>query len=97
MEKAKDLFGGGSKPVADASVYPSAAKVRAYLKDRRETLLAVLEGVSEEDLDKAAPDDAPEFLPTVESIFRVLAWHEGLHAGQVSVAHRSLGRPPILG
>ncbi len=93
----KDLFGQNSKPVGDLSKYPDPTEVFAYLKERRETLLGVLDGFSEQDLDKETPDDAPEFMPTMAAVLRVITWHEGLHAGQASVAHRSLGRAPVLG
>jgi hypothetical protein len=29
-------------------------------------------------------------------VFSLVAWHEGLHAGQVSVSRRSLGQPPVM-
>ena len=32
----------------------------------------------------------------VAGVFLLCAWHEGLHAGQVSVARRSLGQPPVM-
>ena len=93
----QELFGRESKPIGDVSKYPAPAEVLAYLKDRRETLLGILDSLSEQDLDKETPEDAPEFMPTLAAIFRVIVWHEGLHSGQVSVAHRSLGRSPVLG
>jgi len=102
-EKARDMpehkaqFGGGSKPVNDASKYPNPDEILKLMAERRETVLAVLDGLSEDDLAKATPDHAPEFMPTVESVFRILSWHEGLHAGQASTANRALGNPPVMG
>jgi len=102
-DKAKDfaeykaMFGGGSKPIPDASKYPDPIDVLATMQERRQVVLDVLEGLSDGDFDKSTPDGAPEFLPTVGSMFRVLIWHEGLHIGQATTAHRSLGKPPLMG
>jgi hypothetical protein len=96
-EGYKELFGGGSTPVADAAKYPSPAEILDYLKERRAALIGVLAGLSEADLSKPTPDDAPDFMPTVEAVFRIVTWHEGLHAGQASIAHRSLGKAPVMG
>lgn len=102
-DKARDpeghaeLFGRGSQPTADASRYPSADEVLAYLRERRQTLLELLAGLSDADFDKSTPDDAPDFVPTIGSLFRLLVWHEGLHAGQASIASRGLGKPSVVG
>ena len=93
----KELFGSGSSPKSDVAAYPPAAEVLDYMAERRSTLLSVLDGLSDEDLAKATPEGAPAFMPTVGSVFRILIWHEGLHAGQASIAHRSLGKSPIMG
>lgn len=95
--KAKELFGSGSKPVNDAAVYPTPAEIRKRLNDGRTRLMEVLDGLSEEDLDKPSPDGAPDFLATVESFFRLAIFHEGMHIGQATIAHRALGRAPIIG
>ncbi len=95
--EAQKLFGSGTKPVNDAAIYPSPKEVRKRLDEGRARLLSVLDGLSEADLDKPTPEGTPEFLPTVESVFKLATFHEGLHAGQATIAHRGLGRPPIMG
>ena len=91
-----EKFGMGSKPTGDPSVYPDVEEVLAYMRERREVFLAILDEMSEEDLDTPTPDGAPEILPTFGSVFQLSAWHEGFHLGQVSVAARALGFPPRL-
>ncbi|MCA9191296.1 MAG: DinB family protein [Planctomycetales bacterium] len=95
-EGYKELFGRGSQPSADAARYPNPATVVEYLNDRRSTLMQLLEGLDDRDLEKPTPPGAPDFLPTIGAVLRTLVWHEGLHAGQVSIAHRCLGKPPLL-
>ena len=90
------LFGMGSQPTSDPAAYPEAEEVLAYLRERRETLLEVLDALSEEDLAKPTPEGTPDFLPDVASVFEMAAWHEGLHAGQVTIASRGLGNRPVF-
>ncbi|MCG8584748.1 MAG: DinB family protein, partial [Pirellulales bacterium] len=91
-----ELFGMGSQPTSDASAYPSPEEALAFLRERRATLLEVLDNLSEEDLDKPTPEGTPDFLPTISSVLEMAAWHEGLHAGQVTVASRGLGNRPVF-
>ncbi len=97
MSAAQKLFGMGSKPVNDAATYPKPAEVRKNLNEARANLLALLDSLSEEDLDKPTPEGAPEFLPTVESVFRLAVFHEGIHTGQATIANRSLGHSSVIG
>jgi len=90
------LFGMGSVPSGDPAAYPAPSEVLATLRDRRQVLLDVLAGCSEADLAKPLPPGSPGFLRDTASVFETAIWHEGLHAGQVSVAHRALGNPPLF-
>jgi uncharacterized damage-inducible protein DinB len=100
-EKTKQLpdfqakFGMGSQPTNDPAVYPPPESVQATMRERRQTLLAALEEMSEEDLARKTPAGAPEFLPDVASVFELAIWHEGQHRGQLSVARRALGHKPL--
>jgi uncharacterized damage-inducible protein DinB len=102
-ERARELdgfsatFGMGSKPQPDAKHYPSIAEVLSYMRERRATLLDVLDGLSDDDLSRPTPEGAPDFLADFASVFELAVWHEGLHSGQLSVVRRSLGHEPLLG
>jgi uncharacterized damage-inducible protein DinB len=92
-----ERFSMGSQPVSDPAAYPAVEEVLTYMRERRQTLLALLDSMTDEDLHRATPEGAPDFLRDLQSIFETVAWHEGLHSGQVSVARRSLGHPPLVG
>ena len=100
-EKKKELpefqarFGMGSHPTNNPQAYPQPQSVLEMMRERRATLLSVLEGMSDDDLAKKTPDGAPDFLPDVGSVFEVAIWHEGRHSGQLSVARRALGHEPL--
>lgn len=91
----QEKFGMGSTPSANPEDYPPVAEVLDYMRERRQTLLEVLDSLSDEDIDKPTPKGAPDFLPDVGSVFELVAWHEGLHSGQVTVARRALGNTPL--
>lgn len=88
-------FGMGSQPTNDPAAYPPPASVVETMNERRQALLSVLEGMTDEDLAKKTPAGAPEFLPDVASVFELAIWHEGQHNGQLTVARRALGHKPL--
>ena len=96
MGKNNELFGMGSKPTSNPEDYPSPEEVLSTMRERRETLLQVLDGFTDEDLAKSTPQGTPEMWPDYVSLFETAVWHESLHAGQVSIARKSLGNEPLL-
>ena len=93
----KETYGRGSTPVDELSAYPSASELRTIMREQRSAFLQALENCSEEDFDKPSPEGAPEFMPNVGLIFQMVAWHEGLHTGQLTTIHRLLGHDPLRG
>ena len=95
------LFSFGSQPKPDASLYPTPKEVLSYFRDRRDVLLQVLEELSEEELRAAAPAAGERSpiagAPSLGHAFIFIAYHEGMHSGQLTVTHRALGHAPIVG
>jgi len=89
-------FGMGSQPVDNPNEYPSVETVLQYMRNRRETLLGVLDGMTEEELSKRLPAGTPDFLSTAGSVFEMAVWHEGMHSGQLTVCRRALGHKPMF-
>jgi uncharacterized damage-inducible protein DinB len=92
----KEMFGMGSKPSSNPADYPPPEEVMRVFRDRRQALLAALDSLNEADLAKA-PKGAPDFFKDFAGVFELATWHEGLHTGQISVARRALGYPPLMG
>src|SRR5688500_6492965 len=88
-------FGMGSQPTNDPAAYPGPDAVLEIMRERRRTLLEVLNGLNEDDLGRKTPAGSPEFLPDVGSVFELAIWHEGQHSGQLTVARRALGHKPL--
>ncbi len=96
----EELFWFGSQINPDRSVYPDKSEVLAYFRDRREFLLKTLDELSDEEINAAAPGpeerSAIAGAPNVGHIFLFAAFHEGIHGGQLTVAHRGLGHGPLM-
>lgn len=70
-----------------------------YLKladEQRAATLAVLDSLSDEELDRPAPESVQRIAPTVAAVFSMQPVHWLMHAGQWAVTRRKLGRPPLF-
>jgi DinB superfamily len=88
-------FGENPEAVADASVYPSFAIVRKKYAELCERNLAILESLSEEDLDqptKAPPKGREREFSTFGKSFLVVALHQSMHRAHVKDAQRAAAR-----
>lgn len=96
-----ELFWSKSQPTNDVSRYPNSEEVLAYYRERRETLLRVLDELSDAELQASAPPEGARSplagAPNMGHAFIFAAQHELMHAGQLTVAHRALGHAPLLG
>lgn len=90
-------FGGGATPTANLADYPPVEEVLAFMRERRAALSAELNAMSNAQLASKLPAGSPEFLTDFSSVFETATWHEGLHAGQLSMTRRALGHPPLMG
>jgi uncharacterized damage-inducible protein DinB len=93
----RERFGPGSQPTNRPADYPAPDEVLAYMRERRAVLLSLLDEMDEARLETPTPKGSPEFIPDFASVFRTAGWHEGVHAGQLTVVRRALGHPPLMG
>ena len=80
----------------DASAFDSKEEFMRVYQEQRTATVAALEALSEEDLDKASPEEMQAFAPTVASAFNLIGGHLLMHAGQWAVIRRQLGKPPLF-
>lgn len=95
-EGYQTLFGRGSTPVEDISVYPSIPLVFAVLEKQRESLLASISAMSDADLARPLSEDIRWYAVDGLALLFKLCWHEGMHAGQITAVRKSLGLGPWL-
>jgi len=85
----------GSTPVADPSAYPSKQELLDYAAAVRAAALKYLDKVKAADLDRPAVK-APDFIKTRGDAWRLMAVHEMMHVGQLTVVRKELALPAVL-
>ena len=90
-------FGMGSHPTGEPADYPPSADVLETMRERRRTLLSVLDELADDELSSPTPAGSPDFLTDFAAVFEMANWHEAMHAGQLSVTRRALGYKPLSG
>ncbi len=88
------LFGMGSTPQTGAGVYPPLSELKEALSNNREALLGWFGAMSADELAKPISDDFKVFAASYGMLMTSSAWHEGMHAGQLTVVRKSLGIAP---
>ena len=92
-----ELFWFGSEVSSDATKYPSSDEVLSFFRERREKLLAAIEGLSDEFLNSPTPNEGMfADAPNMAQMLIFTSYHEGIHSGQLSIAHRGLGNAPLF-
>lgn len=89
------LFGPKSKPAGDAALYPSVEEMMNHLAHTRETLATWFNSLSDAQLRSPLPEGFTKFATSFAALMGTLAWHEGLHTGQLTVVRKSLGFEPL--
>ncbi len=96
FEQWNKIFFKNSKPSPKASDYPPLAEVKEAFATNRENLVAWFKSLNEAALLKPLPEEIKGFALHHADAMNALAWHEGLHTGQLTVVRKSLGLAPIL-
>lgn len=92
-----ELFWFGSEISSDRSKYPPTQEVVGFFRERRQKLMELIEGLSDEFL--AGPTPAEGMFadaPNMAQMLIFIAYHEGMHSGQFTIAHRGLGNEPFF-
>lgn len=66
------------------------------LRSQREKTLSLLSQLSESDFERPAPDFMRGYAKHVSSVFLSIASHELMHAGQIAVIRRLLGKAIVV-
>ncbi len=67
-----------------------------WLKEQRDATLAHLDALPDAELDKPGPEEARDYAPTVGAMFNAVGIHDMMHAPQIAVVRRKLGKPPLF-
>ena len=91
----RKLFSKGSTPDADASKYPPPAEIRGTFDRVYEQVMRELPEVNEASLTDAVDMPFVEGYPNKLGAILLSSHHEFLHAGQIGLIRRLLGKPPV--
>ncbi|MEO1584835.1 MAG: DinB family protein [Planctomycetota bacterium] len=91
------LFGGGAAPSPNPEIYPPREAIIEKMTTLRASLVEYFSSLSDAEL--VAPVEGPlaQFGDTRSKLMASIAWHEGMHAGQLTVIRRQLDMPRVLG
>jgi len=96
----KEQFRGGSQPVDDASHYTvTIPEALAKWDEVREETLAMLSGLTDEDLDRASakcPPGREAMFGTLGKALTMAVMHPLMHRGQIADARQALARKPLM-
>jgi uncharacterized damage-inducible protein DinB len=96
-ERFDKLFGAGSKPVGDSSVYPDHAEIRRVHDEQFQRVLKAAARMSDADGLRPTAADSGGFVKNKLDVLHKCVWHEGWHQGQISSLRRALGLPSVMG
>ena len=95
----KPLFGHGSEPKTDASIYPSYDELLEAWEQVRAHTLKTLATFTDDDLDNPAPgcpEEWASWFGTIGKVFTAKIIHPTMHYGQLADIRRSLGRELLM-
>ncbi len=87
-------FQKGSTPVADGSTYPSGAEIRLVFDRVHEQAMREMSSYTAEQLAEPLPAPTAVTATKLGSLF-FCPLHEMLHAGQIGMLRRMLGKAPL--
>lgn len=88
-----EIHGKDADKPGESSRYLTKSEYETLWTQQREATKAVLDGLSDSDLDKPAPDSLKNFLPTVGAMMLLTGTHATLHLGQFVAVRRQLDKP----
>jgi len=80
----------------DAASFKSKEEYMALAKSVRESTIAALDGLSDDDLNAESPEHFRSFAPTVGHLFVLIGTHSMMHAGQIVPVRRQLDKPVMF-
>ena len=90
------LFGMGSKPSSDASLYPSFDEVKKAYEDSFNAVIAAASASNDAELLKPTEQDGGGFVNDKLDALTKIAFHDGWHIGQLADLRRGLGLPSVF-
>jgi hypothetical protein len=92
-----ETFGFGTKPIADATLYPAKSELLNQLAETHRVMEAALQSMTENQLMAPGDPRIRHLLPTVgDGIIGLMSTHESFHIGQLSAWRRAMGLKSVF-
>jgi hypothetical protein len=91
-----DKYDKATATIDDDSAFDSKVNLLELYRQQRNATLALLEQLSEQQLDQETDESIRGYAPTVGSAIIMQDVHWMMHAGQWAVLRRKLGREPLF-
>jgi len=80
----------------DPTAFLEPARLLELQREQRAATMAVVAGLSAQQLDQATPEAIRGYCPTVAAVFYMIALHWTMHAGQWVILRRQLQLPIVI-
>jgi uncharacterized damage-inducible protein DinB len=91
-----DRYTGEASRSDSTTGYLTKTQYLEWYKKSRENLVKTIDRLSDKDLDTPSQGRLAQMFPTVGLILMLMANHPLMHAGQIVVVRRKLGKPVVI-
>jgi hypothetical protein len=91
-----EKYGRDTAKNDDASAFLKKDELLAAFTKTRDASVAFAQGLNDEQLDAAAPENIRRLAPTVADLLGLLSGHVTMHIGQLQVLRRKLSKPVLF-
>jgi hypothetical protein len=92
----EEAYSKETTTIDDPAKFHTLAQYQELWKAQRAATMAVLDGCSDEELDKKEVEKFPEWAPTVAALLAMSGTHALMHCGQFVAVRRLLGKPVVI-
>ena len=91
-----EKYGKDTATSDNASDFVPMSELLTIAKTQGDAVLAMIDGMSDEQFDAPGPEEMQAFAPTVGALCNMMGSHWMMHAGQWVIVRRELGREIVI-
>lgn len=91
-----EKFKKDNAKIDDPNFFPKKAEILEAMTNGRNATVAWVKSLSPEDFDRPITGPTARFADSIGLMLVNLPWHDAMHAGQIQVLRRKLGKPVLM-